>query len=144
MCLIGLAFALFLCFCYLLPSTVWITCMINLEWTAILDFCITMTVWSHLCIILTGWCLLCYFILSYYHSLSNPVGFGRIGRLVLRIATFRDDIDVVAVNDPFIDAKYMVRIKYRLLSFLAFFSCFSCPSLSASECVYIFYFSSLC
>lgn len=34
-------------------------------------------------------------------------GFGRIGRLVLRIATSRDDIDVVAVNDPFIDAKYM-------------------------------------
>ncbi|PKA56064.1 Glyceraldehyde 3-phosphate dehydrogenase GAPCP2, chloroplastic [Apostasia shenzhenica] len=34
-------------------------------------------------------------------------GFGRIGRLVLRIATARDDIDVVAVNDPFIDAKYM-------------------------------------
>ncbi|KAJ6350527.1 hypothetical protein OIU78_006646, partial [Salix suchowensis] len=33
--------------------------------------------------------------------------FGRIGRLVLRVATFRDDIDVVAVNDPFIDAKYM-------------------------------------
>ncbi|KAB1216876.1 Glyceraldehyde-3-phosphate dehydrogenase GAPCP2, chloroplastic [Morella rubra] len=34
-------------------------------------------------------------------------GFGRIGRLVLRIATSRDDIDIVAVNDPFIDAKYM-------------------------------------
>ncbi|KAL6975069.1 Glyceraldehyde-3-phosphate dehydrogenase gapcp2, chloroplastic [Sarracenia purpurea var. burkii] len=34
-------------------------------------------------------------------------GFGRIGRLVLRIATFRDDMDVVAVNDPFVDAKYM-------------------------------------
>ncbi|KAJ3679289.1 hypothetical protein LUZ60_017300 [Juncus effusus] len=34
-------------------------------------------------------------------------GFGRIGRLVLRIATMRDDIEVVAVNDPFIDAKYM-------------------------------------
>ncbi|URE15542.1 Glyceraldehyde-3-phosphate dehydrogenase, partial [Musa troglodytarum] len=34
-------------------------------------------------------------------------GFGRIGRLVLRIATTRDDIEVVAVNDPFIDAKYM-------------------------------------
>ncbi|KAJ6350526.1 hypothetical protein OIU78_006646, partial [Salix suchowensis] len=30
-----------------------------------------------------------------------------VGRLVLRVATFRDDIDVVAVNDPFIDAKYM-------------------------------------
>ncbi|KAJ4705777.1 Glyceraldehyde-3-phosphate dehydrogenase [Melia azedarach] len=34
-------------------------------------------------------------------------GFGRIGRLVLRIATSRDDVDIVAVNDPFIDAKYM-------------------------------------
>ncbi|KAJ9673093.1 hypothetical protein PVL29_026393 [Vitis rotundifolia] len=34
-------------------------------------------------------------------------GFGRIGRLVLRVATSRDDIDVVAVNDPFVDAKYM-------------------------------------
>ncbi|XP_062090355.1 glyceraldehyde-3-phosphate dehydrogenase GAPCP2, chloroplastic-like [Humulus lupulus] len=35
------------------------------------------------------------------------IGFGRIGRLVLRVAIFRDDIDVVVVNDPFIDAKYM-------------------------------------
>ncbi|KAB1995229.1 hypothetical protein ES319_D13G147400v1 [Gossypium barbadense] len=34
-------------------------------------------------------------------------GFGRIGRLVLRAANSRDDIEVVAVNDPFIDAKYM-------------------------------------
>ncbi|KAG4938580.1 hypothetical protein AAZX31_16G075300 [Glycine max] len=34
-------------------------------------------------------------------------GFGRIGRLVLRVATSRDDVDVVAINDPFIDAKYM-------------------------------------
>ncbi|KAA3452484.1 Glyceraldehyde-3-phosphate dehydrogenase-2C cytosolic [Gossypium australe] len=34
-------------------------------------------------------------------------GFGRIGRLVLRVANSRDDIEVVAVNDPFIDAKYM-------------------------------------
>ncbi|CAL5405042.1 unnamed protein product [Camellia sinensis] len=38
---------------------------------------------------------------------SRALGFGRIGRLVLRIATFRDDIEVVAVNDPFIDANYM-------------------------------------
>ncbi|KAK8705819.1 hypothetical protein V6N13_049408 [Hibiscus sabdariffa] len=37
-------------------------------------------------------------------------GFGRIGRLVLRVAITRDDIDVVAVNDPFIDAKYMVSL----------------------------------
>ncbi|GMP51775.1 hypothetical protein CsSME_00017874 [Camellia sinensis var. sinensis] len=40
-------------------------------------------------------------------------GFGRIGRLVLRIATSRDDMDVVAVNDPFVDAKYMAyMLKY--------------------------------
>ncbi|KAL0363055.1 UNVERIFIED_CONTAM: Glyceraldehyde-3-phosphate dehydrogenase GAPCP2, chloroplastic [Sesamum calycinum] len=38
---------------------------------------------------------------------SSLPQFGRIGRLVLRIATFRNDIEVVAVNDPFIDAKYM-------------------------------------
>jgi glyceraldehyde 3-phosphate dehydrogenase len=35
-------------------------------------------------------------------------GFGRIGRLVLRAALLRDDIQVVAVNDPFIDTDYMV------------------------------------
>eukprot|EP00270_Netrium_digitus_P016505 TRINITY_DN5937_c0_g1_i3.p1 TRINITY_DN5937_c0_g1~~TRINITY_DN5937_c0_g1_i3.p1 ORF type:complete len:368 (-),score=101.96 TRINITY_DN5937_c0_g1_i3:233-1336(-) len=34
-------------------------------------------------------------------------GFGRIGRLVLRAALDRDDIEVVAINDPFIDTKYM-------------------------------------
>ncbi|XP_042381683.1 glyceraldehyde-3-phosphate dehydrogenase GAPCP2, chloroplastic-like isoform X1 [Zingiber officinale] len=40
-------------------------------------------------------------------------GFGRIGRLVLRIAMARDDIDIVAVNDPFIDSKYMAyMLKY--------------------------------
>jgi glyceraldehyde 3-phosphate dehydrogenase len=33
-------------------------------------------------------------------------GFGRIGRLVLRIALQRSDIKVVAVNDPFIAADY--------------------------------------
>ncbi|RZS29133.1 hypothetical protein BHM03_00062832, partial [Ensete ventricosum] len=44
-----------------------------------------------------------------------PVGFGRIGRLVMRIATTRDDIEVVAVNDPFVDVKYMVRKLYFLL-----------------------------
>ncbi|CAH2352569.1 glyceraldehyde-3-phosphate dehydrogenase [[Candida] railenensis] len=33
-------------------------------------------------------------------------GFGRIGRLVLRIALSRKDITVVAVNDPFIGADY--------------------------------------
>jgi len=34
-------------------------------------------------------------------------GFGRIGRLVLR-AAIEKDVDVVAINDPFIDVEYMV------------------------------------
>ncbi|XP_076472229.1 glyceraldehyde-3-phosphate dehydrogenase-like [Babylonia areolata] len=34
-------------------------------------------------------------------------GFGRIGRLVLRAALDSDGVDVVAVNDPFIDLDYM-------------------------------------
>ena len=35
-------------------------------------------------------------------------GFGRIGRLVFRAAVETGKIDVVAINDPFIDADYMV------------------------------------
>jgi glyceraldehyde-3-phosphate dehydrogenase/erythrose-4-phosphate dehydrogenase len=34
-------------------------------------------------------------------------GFGRIGRLVMRATMLRPDIEVVAINDPFIDAEYM-------------------------------------
>lgn len=33
-------------------------------------------------------------------------GFGRIGRLALRVISNRNDMEVVAVNDPFIDASY--------------------------------------
>ncbi|KAL6136202.1 hypothetical protein ACLB2K_061503 [Fragaria x ananassa] len=35
-------------------------------------------------------------------------GFGRIGRLVTRVALQRDDIEIVAINDPNINAKYMI------------------------------------
>jgi len=35
-------------------------------------------------------------------------GFGRIGRLVCRAAFEKEEIQVVAVNDPFIDLEYMV------------------------------------
>lgn len=38
-------------------------------------------------------------------------GFGRIGRLVLRACSERDDVQVVGINDPFIDLDYM---KYML------------------------------
>ncbi len=33
-------------------------------------------------------------------------GFGRIGRLVVRVCANRDDVVVVAVNDPFVDLEY--------------------------------------
>ncbi len=33
-------------------------------------------------------------------------GFGRIGRLVLRIASERKDVEVVGINDPFLDVNY--------------------------------------
>jgi len=40
-------------------------------------------------------------------------GFGRIGRLVFRAALGREDVSVAAINDPFIDAEYMVyMLKY--------------------------------
>jgi hypothetical protein len=35
-------------------------------------------------------------------------GFGRIGRLVARVALQSDDVELVAVNDPFITTDYMV------------------------------------
>ncbi len=34
-------------------------------------------------------------------------GFGRIGRLILRAAVGRDDVEVVALNDPFMTPEYM-------------------------------------
>jgi len=40
-------------------------------------------------------------------------GFGRIGRMLLRVATQNEDIEVVAINDPFIAPDYMVyQMKY--------------------------------
>jgi len=35
-------------------------------------------------------------------------GYGRIGRLAFRVAAAREDIEVVGINDPFIDLDYMV------------------------------------
>ncbi len=40
-------------------------------------------------------------------------GFGRIGRLVFRASVERENVQVVAINDPFIDLEYMVyMLKY--------------------------------
>lgn len=38
--------------------------------------------------------------------------FGRIGRLVTRVAVLTGKAEIVAINDPFIDVEYMVG--YRL------------------------------
>lgn len=38
-------------------------------------------------------------------------GFGRIGRLVFRAALARKDVEVVAINDPFIDVEYMIYMR---------------------------------
>lgn len=35
-------------------------------------------------------------------------GFGRIGRIVFRNAIEHNDVDIVAVNDPFIEPTYAV------------------------------------
>jgi glyceraldehyde 3-phosphate dehydrogenase len=37
-------------------------------------------------------------------------GFGRIGGMVLRASIDRDDIEIVAINDPFLDPEYMAYI----------------------------------
>ena len=40
-------------------------------------------------------------------------GFGRIGRLVFRAALNRDDVEVVGLNDPFLNPEYMAyMLKY--------------------------------
>jgi len=39
-------------------------------------------------------------------------GFGRIGRLVLRAAKFNPEIQIVAINDPFIPVDYMKYMFY--------------------------------
>ena len=43
-------------------------------------------------------------------------GFGRIGRIVYRNAIEHDEVDVVAVNDPFIEPKYAVSVIARYLA----------------------------
>merc|ERR1712023_133117 len=40
-------------------------------------------------------------------------GFGRIGRLVFRAASANSEVEVKAINDPFMDLEYMVyQLKY--------------------------------
>merc|ERR1711970_1148656 len=57
--------------------------------------------------------LLCHSETRKYFNLKKMVniginGFGRIGRLVSRVCADREDVTVVAINDPFITLDYMV------------------------------------
>jgi len=54
----------------------------------------------------------CLPIFSFSLIMSAPIrvsinGFGRIGRLVTRVIMGRDDVEIVAVNEPFMDVEYM-------------------------------------
>ena len=44
---------------------------------------------------------------------NPPHSFGRIGRLVFRASLKRDNLQVVAINDPFINLEYMVRARVK-------------------------------
>ena len=54
-------------------------------------------------------------------------GFGRIGRIVFRNAVEHDDIDIVAVNDPFIEPKYAVSWHPSLNSFIDMITILTAP-----------------
>jgi len=56
----------------------------------------------------SGFCLFEEQNIIWDHGYIGINGFGRIGRLVTRVCAGRDDVNVVAINDPFIDLDYMV------------------------------------
>lgn len=60
------------------------------------------------------------------------VGFGRFGRLVARIALERDDIELVAVNDPFTSTDYMVCVSSLESPCLSRFHCLSLPMIGVT------------
>lgn len=53
-------------------------------------------------------------------DICDVIGFGRIGRLVARVALQRDDVELVAVNDPFITTDYMVKLNIIIYHFCLF------------------------
>lgn len=56
--------------------------------------------------------------------------FGRIGRLVCRASLERSEVQIVAVNDPFLDADYMVKFVQYLAWLLTYCLNFNITSLA--------------
>lgn len=75
----------------------------------------------------------------------NLLGFGRIGRLVARVALQRDDVELVAVNDPFITTDYMVHMSILCVNICKYsiFMCV-CMYVCISVCNRHVLFMSLC
>ncbi len=56
---------------------------------------------------------ICFVIISKCRAIKVGInGFGRIGRLVVRAARLNPQIQIVAINDPFIPADYMKYMFY--------------------------------
>lgn len=71
----------------------------------------------------------------FLNILSCCLGFGRIGRLVTRVVLQRDDIELVAINDPYVTADYIV----HFVSFLFIFWIY-CTLLPCAITLRIIYF----
>ena len=61
--------------------------------------------------------MLIFLLIDSFGSDWYVIGFGRIGRLVARVALQRDDVELVAVNDPFISTDYMVLLSMCVFVF---------------------------
>ena len=55
-----------------------------------------------------GFYYVCIFLKGSVRSSKYCVGFTKIGRLISRVFLQRDDVELVAINDPFITIDYMV------------------------------------
>ena len=68
------------------------------------------------------------------------VGFGRIGRLVARVALQSNDVELVAVNDPFISTDYMVCFVFVIFCFFCYlWECVEHDLLNLHACSMVVY-----
>ena len=71
-------------------------------------------------------------------------GFGRIGRLVARVALQSNDVELVAVNDPFISTDYMVCFASLIFRFFCYlWKCMQYDLLNLHACSMVVYMYNL-